>query len=153
MLTGSALAAAKSARQGMQHPLAQAPYVSQVESSPPELLTEADLLGMMEKHGIGTDASMPQHVHNVVTRGYVEVLEPGRRMRPTVLGVALVHGLRQVDPELVKPAVRARIEKDVSEIAKRRKTFDEVVSNALWIFRQKFCNVRDNMSKLIEEFE
>merc|ERR1712048_977555 len=123
---------------GNQYWLASAPTIRQEDSQPPELLTEAELLDNMEKHGIGTDASMPQHVHNVVTRGYVEVLEPGRHMRPTILGVALVHALRNVCNELVKPQVRAKIEKEVKNVALRRSTFDEVVASALQSFREKF---------------
>ena len=30
-----------------------------------------ELLGLMESHGIGTDASMAQHVANIVKREYV----------------------------------------------------------------------------------
>lgn len=153
LLKGSALAAAKNAQTGGKHQLSKPLEVTQVTSSPPELLTEADLLGLMEKHGIGTDASMAQHIHNVVTRGYVEILDPGRRIRPTVLGVALVHGLRQVDSELIKPAVRARIEKDVTDISKRRRQFSEVVASALATFREKFHNVKNGMPKMLEEFE
>eukprot|EP00747_Dinoflagellata_sp_TGD_P127450 gnl/TRDRNA2_/TRDRNA2_174404_c0_seq1.p1 gnl/TRDRNA2_/TRDRNA2_174404_c0~~gnl/TRDRNA2_/TRDRNA2_174404_c0_seq1.p1 ORF type:complete len:960 (-),score=186.57 gnl/TRDRNA2_/TRDRNA2_174404_c0_seq1:88-2784(-) len=151
-LSGAALAVARAARQGVNHPVSSL-SVRQVESSPPELLAEADLLGLMEKQGIGTDASMPTHVHNIVVRGYTEVLEPGRRMRPTMLGCALVHGLRHVDPELVKPAVRARIEREVTDIARGRRTFADVVASALATFREKFRWVREGMPKIVEEFE
>eukprot|EP00929_Paragymnodinium_shiwhaense_P012799 TRINITY_DN120697_c0_g1_i1.p1 TRINITY_DN120697_c0_g1~~TRINITY_DN120697_c0_g1_i1.p1 ORF type:complete len:1186 (-),score=246.05 TRINITY_DN120697_c0_g1_i1:57-3614(-) len=127
--------------------------VRELVSQPPRLLTEAELLAQMEKNGIGTDASMPQHVGNVVQRGYVEVLQPGRRMRPTLLGCALVYGLREVDLELTKAAVRARIENDVSDVAKGLRPFTEVVSAALVIFREKFRNVRSGMNKLVQAID
>merc|ERR1712232_1269588 len=106
----------------------------------------------MERNGIGTDASMPQHVTNVVERGYVEVLQPGRRMRPTMLGCALVRGLQAIDKELVRPAIRARIESDVSEIAKRQRSYDDVVSSALETFREKYRLVSRRMPQLLEAF-
>merc|ERR1719188_801163 len=74
-------------------------------------------------------------------------------MRPTILGAALVHGLRQVDSELIKPRVRKGIERDVTDIAKGRRTLSEVVASALGTFREKYRCVRDGMPKIIEEFE
>lgn len=61
------------------------------QTSPPDYLTEAELISMMEKHGIGTDASIPVHINNICERNYVQVIS-GRRLQPTTLGIVLVHG-------------------------------------------------------------
>ena len=58
---------------------------------PPAYLSEADLIGLMERNGIGTDASIPVHINNITTRRYVTV-EAGRRVVPTNLGITLIKG-------------------------------------------------------------
>jgi hypothetical protein len=57
----------------------------------PGPLAEWELLGLMEAHGIGTDASMATHVENVTKRKYA-TLGPGRTLVPTPLGTVLVQG-------------------------------------------------------------
>eukprot|EP00913_Durusdinium_trenchii_P001051 g965.t1 len=38
---------------------------------------ESELVALMDQNGIGTDASIPQHVQNVVDRHYVMICGPG----------------------------------------------------------------------------
>ncbi|OEH79643.1 DNA topoisomerase III beta [Cyclospora cayetanensis] len=71
-------------------------------TSPPSYLSESDLLSLLEKHRIGTDASMATHINNICERNYVS-LTSGRRLEPTKLGICLIHGLMAIDAELVLP--------------------------------------------------
>jgi hypothetical protein len=61
------------------------------ETHPPPLLQEADLIGLMEKHGIGTDATHSEHIETIKTRNYVGVQNDGSFV-PGELGIGLVEG-------------------------------------------------------------
>ncbi|KAF4673363.1 DNA topoisomerase 3-beta-1 [Perkinsus olseni] len=111
--------------------------ISSAKTKPPPYLSESDLLGLMEKNGIGTDASMATHINNICERNYVSLTD-GRRLVPTKLGIALVHGYQAIDNELVIPRVRANIESECTLIANGKARKDEVTAHALTIFQQKF---------------
>lgn len=116
-------------------------------TQPPSLLSESDLISLMEKHGIGTDASIATHINNVCERGYVTV-EAGRRLKPTTLGTALYHGYNAVDKELVAPNLRSKIERACDQIAKGERKYKDVLAEIVKVFRDKFENFTKQISKM-----
>lgn len=120
-------------------------------TEPPSFLSESDLIKLMEKNKIGTDASMPVHIENICNRGYVKVDET-RKLIPTSLGKALIESLSIVDPELVQPTVRAEIEILVESIAKAQKPYQEILKYSLEIYKKKLLLVRQNYEKMIVQF-
>jgi DNA topoisomerase III len=55
-------------------------------------LSESELIELMEKFGIGTDASMATHINNICERDYVQIKGGSRKLEPTKMGLALIHG-------------------------------------------------------------
>jgi DNA topoisomerase III len=83
------------------------------ETSRPKLLTEADLVALMDKNGIGTDATIAEHIAKVIDRQYVMTRQEGRTkyLVPSTLGIGLVEGYNKIDLEksLSKPFLRREV--------------------------------------------
>lgn len=81
----------------------------QGSTTAPRLLSEADLITCMEKNGIGTDATIHEHIKKIQDREYAK--KTGTVFVPTSLGLALVQGYEayNFDLSLTKPQLRAQV--------------------------------------------
>jgi DNA topoisomerase III len=79
------------------------------KTSPPSLLTEADLIALMDKNGIGTDATIHEHIKKILEREYV--FKEGIYFKPSTLGCALVEAYDSMsfNASLAKPFLRAQV--------------------------------------------
>ena len=91
----------------------------------------------MEKHGIGTDASIPTHINNICLRNYVKI-STGRQLIPTKLGILLVHGYQKIDNDLVSSSIRSNLERELNLIAKGQVDFNTVLKENIEYYRTKF---------------
>ena len=92
--------------------------IGQSSTTAPLLLSESELIAQMDNHGIGTDATMHEHIRTVQERNYVSKTQTDR-FQPTSLGIALCTGFRSYAEaiSLIKPDLRSAMETDISAIA------------------------------------
>ena len=120
---------------------------------PPERLKESDLIGLMERNGIGTDATMAQHIDKILARGYCTREEGTMQFWPTELGEALVMACREMGIEaLWEPFLRGEMERLLNEIAAGSLPKGDFLELALRDFEAQYANTAQQTPLLLQVF-
>ncbi len=122
--------------------------IFQGQTEPPSALSEEELIDLMDKNGIGTDATMHEHIKTVQERGYCSK-DSSRKFIPSQLGIALVKGVgayasRIGGFHLAKPTLRANMERDMGHIAEGRLNRSQFIANYVQLMREIFQMISDN---------
>ena len=108
----------------------------------PGYITEPELIALMDANGIGTDATIADHITKVQDRDYVGTRQRGnvKEFIPSRLGVALIEGYENVGLEtsLGKPFLRKEMELKMKAICEGRKTKREVVEETVEQYREMY---------------
>ncbi|PSC67305.1 DNA topoisomerase 3-alpha [Micractinium conductrix] len=108
-------------------------------TQPPSRLTERDLISKMEEFGIGTDATVADHIQKQIERGYATKDEATMQFSPTPLGEALISAYRKMGlSNLWLPTLRGVIERNISAVAAGRRSKEGVLQEAVQAFRADF---------------
>ncbi|KAL1674943.1 DNA topoisomerase [Schizophyllum commune] len=125
----------------------------------PNYLTEADLVTLMDKNGIGTDATIAQHIETVINREYVieEMAGQTKYLKPSTLGIGLVEGYDQIGLEkcLTKPHSTnmhpslSQTERSMKQVCNGTKTKEEFIEEDLQMYKEMFEVSEQEINKLI----
>lgn len=117
------------------------------KTTPPKKLTEAELLTLMDKNGIGTKATAPSHIETNKKRGYFE--SKGKTISILDTGYMLMESLSDAVPILVRPKVRAEIEALIQEVEEGKITFEEARETGTLRLKEMFADLVANRDKLV----
>ncbi|XP_055381973.1 DNA topoisomerase 3-alpha [Condylostylus longicornis] len=117
----------------------------------PPLLTEADLIALMEKNGIGTDATHAEHIHTIKERGYIGEVDRGLLV-PGTIGMGLYEGYGAMDLELAKPRLRAEFESDLKKICTGEKDSKLVLREQIARYKEAYHLITQRITAMDEKF-
>ncbi|VWU51342.1 DNA topoisomerase 3, putative [Hepatocystis sp. ex Piliocolobus tephrosceles] len=134
------------------------PYTLLIEegkTQAPNYLSEVDLLSLMDKHGIGTDATMHEHIENIQKRNYV-FKNSKNLFIPTNLGIALILSyklIKDIGIDLTEPKLRSNMEKDMSLVALGKKNKNEIISDYIHIMKYIYQKMYERIDILDENMK
>ena len=114
----------------------------------PPLLSEPDLITLMDKNGIGTDATIAEHIQKIQDRRYVAKNAAGLFL-PTPLGIGLVEAYEAIDlAGLWLPQVRADSEASMAQIAAGRLAKQTAVDTAVASYQALFVSAERRAAEM-----
>ncbi|KAJ1941040.1 DNA topoisomerase 3-alpha, partial [Linderina macrospora] len=115
----------------------------------PKLLTEGDLVKIMDKNGIGTDATYAEHIKKIIDREYI-FRSPDSSLSPSTLGVGLVEGYDAIGLELslTKPYLRREMEQELRKICDGHKSKADVIRESLHLYQAVYTKSTNEIDKL-----
>lgn len=115
----------------------------------PSPISEVELISLMDRNGIGTDATIAQHITTIQDRSYA-TKDPQQKFHPTKLGIALVEGYNSMGYQLNKPDLRREMESQCNQIATGQKTKEQVLGPTLTKMLECFNRATAEAHKLDE---
>ena len=94
-------------------------------TKPPPRYTEASLVKILEKEGIGRPSTYVPTIGTLQYRTYVEKVD--KKFIPTELGITVNTFLVQYFPDIVNVAFTAKMEKQLDEVESNKKKWEEVL--------------------------
>lgn len=126
-------------------------------TSPPKPMTESELIMLMDANGIGTDATIAEHIEKIQTRNYVrsEKVAKETYLQPTTLGVALVHGFEAIGLEdsFAKPFQRREMEFELKQICEGNRTKNQVIDDIINKYRRYWEKTNGSKNTLLQVYD
>ncbi|KAK4046311.1 DNA topoisomerase [Microbotryomycetes sp. JL221] len=117
------------------------------QTSQPNLLTEADLVSLMDKNGI-------EHIQKIIDRNYVMKQKQGQIefLIPSTLGIGLVEGYNSIgfEKSLCKPDMRRITEFKMNQICNGIKTKQQVIEESIEEYKEIFLKTRTGFDHVIQ---
>lgn len=117
------------------------------KTAPPKKLTEAELLTLMDKNGIGTKATAPTHIETNKKRGYFEA--KGKTLSILNTGYMLMESLDDSVPILIRPKIRAQVEELIQQVEDGKIEMDEAVVTGTDLIKEMYADLTKNKERWV----
>lgn len=127
------------------------------KTSPPGYMTETELIALMDANGIGTDATIAEHIDKIIQRNYISRRKSGATeiFIPTSLGITLIQAFDAILIDrisLSKPFLRRALESFLQKIARGEISKEDVIAQLLPLYKEAFQESNQKSHVIIDTF-
>lgn len=125
------------------------------KTSPPKYMTESELITLMDANGIGTDATIADHIDKIVSRGYVVKVKQGsiEYILPSEFGMGLIRGFEAIELDnisLSKPFLRKQLETSLQQVVSGAATKQSVLDTIVHLYKQAYSQSTQNGQTIVQ---
>jgi len=121
-------------------------------TQPPARYSEASLIKILEKYGIGRPSTYAPTISTIQERRYVEKDE-AKRLKPTKIGILVNDLLEAHFSKIVDYDFTARMEEELDEIAEGKKNWRDVIREFYLPFEENLTKKYDEVQKLEMQYQ
>ncbi|EOB11308.1 DNA topoisomerase 3-alpha [Nosema bombycis CQ1] len=118
------------------------------ETEPPPFLTESDLIALMDKNGIGTDATIHEHIQKIQEREYAR--KEGGFIIPEKFGIALIRGYKNLNLDFSGPVLRKDLEIKLKEVCNSNLEKNQLVNEEIRTYHKLYDILKQNQGKFYD---
>ncbi|GEQ66705.1 hypothetical protein JCM33374_g368 [Metschnikowia sp. JCM 33374] len=127
------------------------------KTSPPNYMSETELIALMDANGIGTDATIADHIDKIISRNYIARRKSGKTefFIPTSLGISLIQAFDAILIDrisLSKPFLRRALEGFLVRISRGEISKQDVISQLLPLYKEAFLESNQKSQVMIQTF-
>jgi DNA topoisomerase-3 len=125
------------------------------KTSPPKYMTESELIALMDANGIGTDATIADHIDKIINRGYVVKVKQGSTeyILPSEFGMGLIQGFDAIEIDnisLSKPFLRKQLETSLQQVVNGTASKQSVLDAIVHLYKQAYSQSTQNGQVIVQ---
>ncbi|OAG31629.1 DNA topoisomerase III [Nematocida displodere] len=127
------------------------PAIKESHTETPSLLTEAELIAKMDANGIGTDATIHDHIQRIKEREYIEAIDKNS-LKSTWIGRSLIKGYKKIGLEVSDSSLRKEFEVSLKKVCQGSLTPQRLIEKEVQMYAAIYKTFDENFAQFREEF-
>ncbi|KAI5153053.1 DNA topoisomerase III, partial [Enteropsectra breve] len=116
------------------------------KTTAPGYLTESELIALMDKNGIGTDATIHEHIQKIQNREYVR-RDGNKYIIPMDLGINLIDIYNSLDLNIGEPDLRKKLEESLKKICLSIRRAKDVVDEEVVLYKKIYTRLEEGIGE------